>query len=69
MNLSYKDKQFLIEAIDFQLKAYQERLKTIEDLDEDEASDIGNDLKFLESLRHTLANSQNESQKALHNII
>jgi hypothetical protein len=56
----------LIEAIDFQLRAYQERLKIIEDLDEDEASDLGNDLKFLESLRHTLANNKNESQKSFN---
>jgi hypothetical protein len=54
MNLSYKDKQFLIEAIDFRLRAYEERLKILENLDEDEASNIGNDVKFLKSLRHGL---------------
>ena len=39
MNLSYKATQFIIEAIEYQIKAYQERLDR-EDLDEDEASDI-----------------------------
>ena len=54
MNLSYKAIQFLIEAIDYRLEAYEERLKLIEDIDEDEASDIGNDCGFLEALRHDL---------------
>lgn len=57
MNLSYKATQFIIEAIDCQIKAYQERLKVIEDVDEDEASDIGNDWGFLEALRIDLAQS------------
>lgn len=49
MNLSYKATQFIIEAIEYQIKAYQERLNQ-EDLDEDEASDIINDSGFLEAL-------------------
>lgn len=49
MNLSYKAKQFIIEAIEYQIKAYKERLNQ-EDLDEDEASDIINDFGFLEAL-------------------
>lgn len=49
MNLSYKATQFIIEAIEYQINAYQERLHQ-EDLDEDEASDIINDSGFLEAL-------------------
>lgn len=49
MNLSYKATQFMIEAIEYQIQAYQERLDR-EDLDEDEASDIINDSGFLEAL-------------------
>lgn len=49
MNLSYKATQFIIEAIEYQIHAYQERLNQ-EDLDEDEASDIINDSGFLEAL-------------------
>lgn len=49
MNLSYKAKQFIIEAIEYQINSYQERLNE-EDLDEDEASDIINDSGFLEAL-------------------
>ena len=52
MNLSFKDFRFIIEAIDHQINAYQERLQIIEDIEknEDEAADLGNDLKFLELL-------------------
>ena len=52
MNLSFKDFRFIIEAIEHQIKAYQERLQVIEDIeeDEDEAADLGNDIKFLELL-------------------
>ena len=49
MNLSYKATRFIIEAIEYQIQAYQERLNQ-EDLDEDEASDIINDSGFLEAL-------------------
>ena len=58
MKLSYKDKQFLIETIEYRLKAYQEYLK-IENLDEDEISDIGNDSNFLQSLYNDLTKSLN----------
>lgn len=54
MNLSPKAIRFIIEALDYRLKAYQERLD-VDDLDEDEASDIVNDSLFLESLRQELA--------------
>lgn len=52
MNLSFKDLRFIIEAIEHQINAYQERLQVIEDVedDEDEAADLGNDIKFLEIL-------------------
>ena len=49
MILSFKDVQFIIEALEFRIEAYRERLKD-EELDEDEASDIGNDRYFLEAL-------------------
>lgn len=52
MNLSLKDLRFIIEAIEHQIKAYQERLQVIEDTDDDEAADLGNDIQFLELL-HT----------------
>lgn len=53
MILSFKDLQFIIEAIEFRIETYQEHLND-EDLDEDEASDIGNDCGFLEALRQDL---------------
>jgi hypothetical protein len=53
MILSFKDVQFIIEALEFRIEAYRERLKD-EELDEDEASDIGNDRYFLEALREDL---------------
>ena len=50
MNLSFKDLRFIREAIENQINAYQERLQVIEDIDEDEAAYLGNDIKFLELL-------------------
>lgn len=61
MNLSYKDVQFIIEALDYRIKAYQERLKVVEDSDEDEASDIANDCGFLEALRNDLIKALNNN--------
>lgn len=60
MNLSPKAIRFIIEALDYRLEAYQERLK-VDALDEDEASDITNDALFLESLRQELAKTLNVS--------
>ncbi len=57
MNLSFKDTQFIIEAIDNLIDNYQERIEAIQDIDQDEASDLGNDCMFLESLRQDLAKS------------
>jgi len=67
MNLSFKDFRFIIEAIEHQINAYQERLQVIEDVDEDEAADLGNDIKFLELLHADMTTSleQNTSVKTL----
>jgi Mg/Co/Ni transporter MgtE len=54
INLSYKDIQFTIEAIDSLISTYEKSLDR-ENIDEDEAADLGNDCMFLESLRHKLA--------------
>lgn len=62
MNLSYKDIQFIIEALDYRIEAYQERLKIVEDSDEDEASDIANDCGFLEALRNDLLKTLNNGE-------
>ncbi len=58
-HLSFKDTQFIVEAIDHLIKEYNERLLAIEENeeDEDEASDLGNDCMFLESLRAELEKS------------
>jgi len=67
MNLSFKDLRFIIEAIENQINAYQERLQVIEDVDEDEAADLGNDIKFLELLHRDITKTlkQNSSVKNL----
>jgi len=67
MSLSFKDLRFIIEAIEHQIKAYQERLQVIEDVDEDEAADVGNDIKFLELLHADMTTTleQNSSVKTL----
>ena len=53
MNLSFKDSKFILEAINHLLEQYNSRLSQIEELEEyeDEASDLGNDSMFLESLK------------------
>ena len=53
MILSFKDVQFIIEALELQIESYQKRLQD-EELDEDIVSDIGNDRYFLESLHKDL---------------
>lgn len=63
MNLSPKAIRFIIEALDYRLKAYQERLN-VEDLDEDEASDITNDSAFLEALRTELAKTLKDTAQS-----
>ena len=53
MKLSPKATRFIIEALDYRIKAYQDRF-TVEDLDEDEISDLSNDAAFLEAIRNDL---------------
>ncbi len=67
MNLSFKDLRFIIEAIEHQINGYQERLQVIEEVDEDEAADLGNDIKFLELLHADMTTTleQNTSVKTL----
>ncbi|MBG1265913.1 hypothetical protein F8S12_05490 [Nostoc sp. WHI] len=75
MKLSFKDIQFIIEAIDNLIKVYEERLNN-ENIDEDEISDIGNDCMFLETLRVDFKNNlkkllpqnQNSLQSELLNL-
>lgn len=61
MNLSPKAIRFIIEALDYRIKAYQERLK-VDDLDEDEASDITNDSAFLEAIRTEMEKNLQKTQ-------
>ena len=68
MNLSLKDLRFLLEAIEHQIKTYQERLQVIEDVeeDEDEAADLGNDIKFLELLHADMKRSLDQNTSVKH---
>ena len=67
MNLSFKNLRFIIKALEHQINAYKERLQVIEDIDKDEAADIGNDIRFLELLyaEMTTTLEQNTSVKNL----
>jgi hypothetical protein len=49
MNLSPKAMRSIVESLEFRIAAYQNRLDT-DVMSEDEASDLTNDLMFLESL-------------------
>jgi hypothetical protein len=60
MNLRPKTTRFIIEALNYRIEAYQERLKA-EDLDEDEESDITNDSEFLASIRTEMAKTLKKS--------
>jgi hypothetical protein len=64
MNLSFKDTKFIIEALNHLQTAYNKRLSEIEDFEEyeDEASELGNDILFLESLLTELEKSLNENK-------
>jgi len=70
MNLSFKDLRFIIEAIEHQINAYQERLQVIEDIDEDEdedeAADLGNDIKFLELLHRDITTTLEQNSSVRH---
>jgi hypothetical protein len=56
MKLSFKDITYIIEAIGHLIKIYQERLNS-GNIDENEASNIGEDYVFLETLRDDLVKS------------
>ena len=56
MKLSFKDTQFVLEAIDSLVSKYQEILEQ-PSTTEDEASDLGNDLMFIQSLHQSLTTS------------
>lgn len=49
MNFSPKAIRFIVDAIEYRIEAYQKQLET-ENLNEDEISDISNDIMFLKSL-------------------
>jgi hypothetical protein len=49
MNLSPKAMRFMVEALEYRILAYEQQLES-SNLDDDAASDITNDLMFLESL-------------------
>lgn len=53
MTLSSKALRFLIEALDYRIQAYKAQLDS-DSLHEDDASDIGNDAMYLETLRQEL---------------
>ena len=49
MQLNFKARQFIIESIDYRIDWYQEQLQRA-DLDEDQRSDLTNDLYYLRAL-------------------
>ncbi|WP_019505533.1 hypothetical protein [Pleurocapsa sp. PCC 7319] len=65
MNLSFKDLKFMLEAINHLLSQYNGRLAQIEDQEEyeDEASDLGNDCMFLESLKSEIEQNLNRGEQ------
>ena len=67
--VSFKDVQFIIEALELLRHNYQERLAQLEDVDENEdaIADLGNDLKFLESLQRNLGKEVDTNQLFLLN--
>jgi hypothetical protein len=60
--LSFKDIQFIIEALEALVKIYTERIQQLEVLenDEDEISDLSNDSLFLQELITDLQNQQTQ---------
>lgn len=58
VNLSPKAIRFLVEALEFRIAAYQAQLDEPE-LQDDEASEITNDMMFLESLLQDLKEAMN----------
>ncbi|MFM2313419.1 MAG: hypothetical protein RLZZ04_2695 [Cyanobacteriota bacterium] len=59
MKFAFKDLKFILEALEHLLIKYDHRLEEIEDLEkyEDEASDLGNDYLFVESLKTEIEKS------------
>lgn len=60
--LSFKDIQFIIEALEALLKNYSDRIQQLEALEnyEDEISDLSNDSLFLQELITDLQNQQTQ---------
>jgi hypothetical protein len=55
LKLSPKAVRFLIEALDMQIQAFE--VAAQKGVSEDEASDFGNDVRFLQAVRVSLVNS------------
>lgn len=53
MNFSPKAIRFILEALEYRIEVYQKQLET-DNLNDDEISDITNDMMFLESLSQEL---------------
>jgi hypothetical protein len=53
VNFSPKAIRFIVEALEYRILAYQKQLEA-ENLNDDEVSDITNDMMFLESLLQEL---------------
>lgn len=62
MELSPKAVRFIIEALEYRIKAYEESLD-IGDVDSDEAPDIANDTMYLEAIRDDLAKTLAQSEQ------
>jgi hypothetical protein len=60
MNLSPKAIRFIVEALEFRIAAYHQQLE-LEEMNEDEISDIGNDLMFLDALVEELKKTSEKS--------
>ncbi|MBW4441908.1 MAG: hypothetical protein KME10_11855 [Plectolyngbya sp. WJT66-NPBG17] len=67
MNLSPKALRFIIEVLGYRIQAYEAQLES-DSLDEDTASEIGNDALYLETLRQELSESLNSLPSPLPNI-
>ncbi|BAZ17605.1 hypothetical protein NIES4071_94850 [Calothrix sp. NIES-4071] len=62
MELSPKAIRFIIEALDYRIKAYEESLAK-DKINEDESSEIANDAIFLEAIREDLVKASRESEE------
>lgn len=59
MQLNFKARQFIIESIDHRIGWYEEQLRR-NDLDEDQRSDLTNDLFYLRALVDDLKKDRSE---------